>query len=276
MKTIESFPFLIDDIFGDLEAASRITIECGPVDENNHAIHDNLRVTMVNGMDTDYHFFHFMKHLKADAMEKFRGTLPQVVPTDGEIFIDCALRRMRKIGLSVAVTRLASAPEHQGQNVQWTMRSLICKYKDNATLNPEIISEALTITRRFAWIYYLVMGKLEERINSCAGVNLTIMVSSAVQYKASQAKKFRLSCTVDFIGAMLRVLCDRNLMEDPNVDELCRRIAGAVYTHKQDVLSPKSMRHWFDYPTPEALEKVLAETLLVEKYIIKFIERQRR
>jgi hypothetical protein len=35
------------------------------------------------------------------------------------------------------------------------------------------------------------------------------------------------------------------------------------------------MRHSFDNPSPESLEKVLAETRLVEKYIIKFIERQR-
>lgn len=276
MKTIESFPFLIDDIFGDLEAASRITIDCGLVNENNHAIHDNLRVITVNGMDTDYHFFHFMKHLKADVMEKFRGALPQTVPSDGEIFIDCALRRMRKIGLSVAVTRSATANEHEGKTVQWAVRSLICRYNGNSTLDLEIIAEVLQITRRHAWIYYLVMRRLEDRSNSCAGVNLTILVNSVALQKDSQAKKFRAGCTVDFIGAMLRVLCDRNLLEEPNVDELCRKIAGSVYTHRQNVVSPKGLRNCFDNPKPEALEKVLSEIQLIEKYIIKFIDRQRR
>jgi hypothetical protein len=156
------------------------------------------------------------------------------------------------------------------------MRSLVCKYNGSTSLDPEIISEVLQITRRYAWIYYLVLRRLEERINSCAGISLTSLVSSALQHKTNQAKKFRLGSTVDFYGAMLRVLCDRNLLEDPNVDELCRRMAGAVYTHRQDVLSPKSIRHCFDYPTPKALEKVLTETRLIEKYIIKFIERLRR
>jgi hypothetical protein len=276
MKTIESFPYLIDDIFGDLEAASRITIDCGPVDENNPAIHDNLQVISVNGMNSDFHFFHYMKHLKAGTIEKFRGALPQTAPDDGEVFMDYALRRMRKIGLTVAVTRSVPVRAQQDQTIQWSLRPLTCRYKGHKTLDPQIIAEALRITRRHAWIYYLVIRRLEDRINSCAGIIVTSIVSTALQHKTNQEKKFRLSCTADFIGATLRVLCDRNLLEEPNVDELCRRMAGSVYTHRQDVLSPKSMRNSFDNPTPESLEKVLTETRLIEKYILKFIEQQRR
>jgi uncharacterized protein YcgL (UPF0745 family) len=81
---------------------------------------------------------------------------------------------------------------------------------------------------------------------------------------------------VAFLGALLRVLCDRDIVEDPNVAELCRRMSHFLYTGRQENISPHSLRNSFDDPKPEVLVKLLEELKLCEKYTEKFIDRQRR
>jgi hypothetical protein len=122
MKTSESFPYLLDGIFAELEAASRVVIDCQPVDETSKAIHENLRVTAVNGMGSAYQFLHCIKHLKAEAMEKLREALPHIIPADREAFIDLAMRRVRRINLAIAVVRLPGPPEQQSHTLQWADR----------------------------------------------------------------------------------------------------------------------------------------------------------
>ncbi len=64
---------------------------------------------------------------------------------------------------------------------------------------------------------------------------------------------------VPFRSVLLRVACDRELIERPNVSELCRRVAAAYCTDHQENLSAHSLRNNFDNPSPEALEQVEAE-----------------
>jgi hypothetical protein len=187
-----------------------------------------------------------------------------------------AMRRVRRISLSIEVIRLPGHPEQQNHTVQWSTRTLTCRHLGTSTFEPEIVEQALGQTRRHAYMFYLVTRRLEERINGCAGATLSIMVSSGDTPGSKPAQKFKLTCTVAFFCALLRVLCDRNLVENPNVSELCRRFAGACYTSRQENLSAHSLRNCFDDPSPEVLENLLQEALLVEKYIAAFISRQRR
>ena len=273
-KPIESFSYLIDAIVGDLESASKIRIECLAMADPDFKSQKNIKIISVNGTGSASQFFHYMEHLRAGTMNNIRETLPQIAPADMEAFIDQVLRRVRKIGLSVMMTKTTGASGEWGETAQWATRSLSCRYQGRITAEPEIVREAIALTTRHAHIYYLVLKKLEDRINSCAGATLNIMVTSTGMPGTRPVKKFRLNCSVAFFCAMLRVLCDRNIVENPNVSELCRRIAAACCTSRQENLSPHSLRNCFDDPSAPALEELLAEVRIWEKYIMNFISRQ--
>ncbi len=276
MNTIESFPYLIDNILADLEAAARIRIDCQSVDKTNSTEGDILRVTAVNDMISACHFFHYMEHLRVEAMNKLRETLPQIATSDMEAFFDQMLRRVRKISHSVEVNRSSVPTDNHGMTVYWARRSLNCRYHYRNTQEPEVVRAALVNTRRHALTYYLVLKKLEDRIKCCAGAALGIQFTPLTFHGIKQGTKFKLTCSVAFLSAFLRILCDRNLVENPNVSELCRRIAAACCTSRQENLSPHSLRNCFDNPTPEVLENVREELRLCDKYIMNLIRRQRR
>jgi hypothetical protein len=275
MRTIDSFAFLIDTVFGELEAASRVEIDCTTANsKENNENRSNLRITAVNGQHSASHYLHFMKHLRAETMENLRETLPQIAPGDMEVFLDQALRRIRIIARSVCIPGDSISSEHRRRMFQWSVRQVQFRCNGKTAHQPQIINDVLVRTRRHAWIFYIVIKKLEDRINCCAGATLNVSVISPVR-EQKPVYKFRLTCTVAFLGAMLRVLCDRNIVENPNIAELCRRMANSFYTDRQNSLSPHSFRNFFDNPSPEILEKLLEEIRIWEKYTEKFIERQR-
>jgi hypothetical protein len=103
---------------------------------------------------------------------------------------------------------------------------------------------------------------------------MTIPGSSGSNMQRS-APRFKFTRTVAFLGCFLRVLCDRNIIESPNVAELCRQMAGLFSTGRSDVLSAHCLRNYFDNPNPENLEKLLEELKICVRYTEKFIQRQR-
>ncbi|MCK9220139.1 MAG: hypothetical protein PHF97_08435 [Bacteroidales bacterium] len=88
MNTQESFAFLIDNIFGGLEAASRVGIDCIIAGSKEDQVNsDNLHIKSVNGCNSVYHYLNFLKHLRVETMMNFCDTISQVAPCDLESFI---------------------------------------------------------------------------------------------------------------------------------------------------------------------------------------------
>ena len=53
MTTRDSFPYLIEYIFGEIEQASYIRIDCTEVEDNTiSTMYTSIRVVAVNGMDS--------------------------------------------------------------------------------------------------------------------------------------------------------------------------------------------------------------------------------
>ena len=110
MKTQDSFPFLVNSILGELEKASRIRIDCLPADETNKGNNGTvLKASSVNGLATPREFHDLIRHLKAEALMKFREVIPQIAPCDADAFIGLAQRRVRRM------MRPVVAEGHQGR-----------------------------------------------------------------------------------------------------------------------------------------------------------------
>ena len=222
MSTYESFPFFIDQVLGELEDASTIRIECNARDDRSRRICGNIKITSVNGAPSALYFMHYMEHLRAGVMERLRELLPRVGAGDMDSLLDDLLRRIRRAGRSAEVIRPTDSGDLAGLKAQWTIRFVRCRYKGRDTNNQEILREVAALTRRYALIYRCELRKLEDRITLCAATGFS--VAHAMQNSGSirPAAKLRLSCSVAFFCAMLRTICDRNIVENPNISELCR------------------------------------------------------
>ncbi len=273
MATCESIPFLIDQILGELEEAATIRIECNAADGGSRRVSGNIKITSVNGATCAWHFLHYMEHLRGVVMERLREAIPRVGPGDMDIMLDQLLRRVRRIGRSAEVIRLQEGCKATGLKAQWLKRFVRCRYQGRDTENPEIWEEAISLTHRYALIYLCEMRKLEDRITLCAATGFSIPAAAPANSGIRPAAKFRLSCSVAFFCAMLRTVCDRNIVENPNISELCRMIAAACCTTKQETLSARSLRNCFNNPTPKVLEEVLNEVHAWDRYLTKFISR---
>jgi hypothetical protein len=275
MTTSDSFPYLIGNILGDLEVASQIRIDCTTAEENNVSqLYAPIRVVAVNGMDSARQFMNLLRHLKAEALGQFREVIPHIAPADLDNFIDQALRRVRRITRSVTINGPGGEETFIGQDACWSILQLICFLEDVEADDPLIYLEAMVQTRRQAWIYHLELKRLEERISCLAGGTIVMPFMNSMEQEAKS--KIRLNCSVAFLGALLRVACDRNLIECANVAELCRWASENFSTVRQENLSPRSLRKHFDNPLPKALEQVMQEIHVWERYIPKFIEQQQR
>jgi hypothetical protein len=277
MKSLESFPFMIDEIFDGLEESSRIEIELDPsVLENPAGQSVSSLVKSVNGQRSVQHYLHYMKDIKAETLDKLIEILPQVRPVDTESFFEQVQRRIRRTLQTITIINQYGPERPMIRNVRWNHRHVHFRCNGVVTENSPSCYRSLHQTHRHAWIFYLVVKKLEERTNGFAGVALLMSVTPPLRAEKASHPKFRLSCTVAYLGAMLRVIVDRNIIDKPNIAELIRRIGSAFYTVRQENIGLKSLRNAYDNPNDQILEQVLQELKLWERYIEKFIERKQR
>lgn len=257
-----------------MEEASHVEIDCATVSSNETNAGCDLQIKSVNGQRTASHYLHQMKHQRAEAMEKLREAIAQIGSGDLEAFIDYILRQIRRITATVSVPGNIRPGEPGSDLLQWTLRRVTCRCNGIITNDPRIVQQVIVLTRRHAYIFLLVMKKLEERISLSAIATLNLSVATASQPQ-KPLYRFRLTCSWNFMGALLRVMSDRNFVENLNVSELCRRMTNSFCTTRKDSMSARALRKGFDNPTPQILEQLLEELKICVKYVEKFIQRQR-
>ena len=277
MTTRDSFPYLIDNIFGEFEMASQVRIDCIAV-EKNIEFHPAapIRVVAINGMDPGLEFLHQIRHLKSETLQMFRNVIPHVSQADLDNFVDLAMRRIRRMARAVSLIGFDPKEKSIDKDSFWSVEQMQCFVEGTESDDALVYLEAMFQTSRPAWVYYLELKKLEERIRSLAGGVIFLPATTPGVPVVKQYEKFRLNCSVSFLGAWLRMACDRDLIERPNISGLCRHFSENYCTARQENISPRSLRNHIDNPSPEALEEVMMDLHSWGKYGAKFIEQQRR
>jgi hypothetical protein len=277
MQTINSFPHLIDNIIGELEMVSQVRIDCLSTEEKSSSSSDvALRVTAVNGMETSWEYMNLLRDIKTEVLGRYREVIPYVPPRQLDSFIDMSLRRMRQLKRSVVVTAYEVKGKGPYIDACWAFDVMQCFLDDVESDDYRVYLEAMQQTRRQAWIFHLELKRLEDRISCFAGAIIDPAVHSSCGHSFQPVQKIRLNCTVPFLGALIRVACDRNLIERPNVAELCRHLSVNYATVRQENISAHSLRNHMDNPNPNVLEEVKQEIQIWERYLSKFILQQQR
>ncbi|MDP1623832.1 MAG: hypothetical protein Q8M08_16010 [Bacteroidales bacterium] len=153
------------------------------------------------------------------------------------------------------VTGFGSSEERNRQSVNWSPRKLHCFVGGTESYEPGVIGEAMVQTRRQAWLYYAELKRLEERISYLAGYAICFSGTSRPEKNARPEGKIRLTCTVAFFCAMIRVAYDRNLIEVPNVSGFCRQISENFCTARQKNLSDIAFATISTILRPKCLKK---------------------
>ena len=215
-----------------------------------------------------------LKYLKDQTLCRFREVIPLIGPTDLDAFIDLALRRVRRMSRSVMMVEFKGQMIGIGLDASFSIEQMQCYQDDTESGDTLVYAEALNQTCRHAFIYYLVLKRLSERIRCFAGGTIVMPVMAPFELQLKSEIKIRINATVAFLGAYLRVAFDRGLIDVSNISELCRWASDNFCTPRQDNLSPHSIRNHFDNPAPEALEEVKKELHIWDKYIGKFVQQQ--
>ncbi|MEI6174930.1 MAG: hypothetical protein WCR01_14360 [Bacteroidota bacterium] len=276
MKTPDSFAYMIDNIFGELEEVSHVEIDSTPADPDETGQNENrLKITAVNGFKTAYTYLNFMRTQREKVMEKLKETMCEVAPEYTETFIDMVLRRIRIMVHCINIPDWTKLKETPPDQFFWNPRHVTCRHMGKITRQHRIIEESIALSQRYTLIFLLVMKRLKSRIKRYSGVSVNVPDSSEGKPK-THAYRFRINCTEEFMAMLVRLLYDRNILDNPVVSELCRQMTDTCYTSRKLQLSPGAFRKYFDNPTPEIIEKLLAEMRIATKYLEKLIERQRR
>jgi hypothetical protein len=271
----ESFPCLIDLIFGELEGMSSIRIDCFG-DRNREESQNNGFRIRVNGMDSPLHYLHYMRALKSCILQKLEATLASFPAEHRHIFMKQVYRRIRRITAPATVNDGPGSKERGRQRVAWVQERVHCFFNGRENPDPVIRESALVLASRYAMIYHLVMKRLESGVRSCENNRNLFIPSLPAHYTTNYRSPIRLSFSVPLFGALLRVMSDRQVFEARNVSEFCRKLVSIVDSSEGRRLGLRSLRIAYDDPLPETLEKLREELKIWVRYTEKFIERQRR
>ena len=263
----ESFPYLLDEIFAGLDDTfpPEITISLAP--------DRSPKVDTVCGKNDIIQYLNLLKYLKAESLAKMTQAISQLSPMDFDSFMIMAKRRVRRLLCSFTDIAHEGEKVETSSSVSWRTNKVRCICNDMPDNNPRINCEVIRQTKRHARLAYLVFKQMEERMNyfSCTTECPTTLLENLPGNVPKT--KFRLACSVQYLGAFLGTLIDRQLLENPNISELCRRVAATFITIRTESISPLSLRNAIHTPDPQALEQLLMDFEVIIKDIKRHLRR---
>jgi hypothetical protein len=277
MKTIESFPQLINDIFGELEMASQISIDCIASSDTCLETDDAIiRVVAVNGMRTPRRFLRRMKCLKNEVHAKFQEIFGMIDPGNQDTFVDLALCRAEKIAQTVMFTRSSGPEEWITQSVCWAPGQVHCYIEDVEFSDSFRIAEAVLLTRQYAWHYYTEIYRVEELISSYASDTINQPIGEQEEYENTVQHNLMLNWPIPVVCVLMRALYDTNRLENFTLSEISHWISENFFTSSDERLDPEVILDLLENPSQEAMDELKVKLDEIEKCIKKFLRQQRR
>jgi hypothetical protein len=277
MKTIESFPQLINDIFRELELASQISIDC--IAAGNKCLETDaaiIRVVAVNGMTTPRRFLRRMSHLKNETIANFEEVLSLIDPEQLDSFVDLALCRAEQIAQTVMFTGNSGPEEWITQSVCWTPGHVHCYHEDVEFSDSFMIAEAIQLTWKHAWIYYAETYRVEELISSYVSDTTDQPIDTPDEYENIPGQKLMVGWPIPVVCAMMRFFYDTNRLGDITLQELSHWISENFITSLDESLDPEEILNLIENPSPEAIGELKVKLQECQKYIKMLIRQQRR
>lgn len=264
-----SFPYLADELLRPVRSFQLIRAE-GPERFAGEAPVQSgqIRIAELGGQPSPLQFEHYLNHLQAEWLAQLTEILAQVPLNERPPFADLLDRKFRR----AALVLLPGQPQHPA----WNPRRMEVIYNGRPVRDPGLAASVCLAARRFAVVYAALLSRIQNNLRTVVLSAGFGGVAAAAVPPAKKPGRFLFNGSVKHLGAFFRVLVDRDIIKNPVIAELTRTIASLFSTPRQEEISPKSLRNAFEDPSPDVLQQMLVECRLVERYLEKLIDRQKR
>ena len=270
-----SFPYLVDQVFEQLDEATKISIlceECGTSVSGKKA--GQVIPVSVNGRLSSLQYLHYLENLEAVTIQNLSLTVRRIPPNDRPAFFKLAERRLRKIAGTVCPVTTKKQINTAGTPVNWVRGRVNCRIDGMKITDEAIITQAIAATRRHAFLFYTRIKILQDFLKSAAGASVLLPSPEKDTEGHGNELLFTFSCSLSFLGARLRLDADRGLISIPNVAEYIRFLSAHTAINGNKRFNSISLRNAFDNPRPEVLEQLEEELKISLRYLSKLKDRR--
>lgn len=261
MKHIDSFPYLLNEIFSELHTAASIVISYN-FPPNNNAGPENERpaVTGVNGFKSLTTFTHYLYHLKNNLMAKLLEPQVEMETQARRLFVRQAIIRCRSYA---SVTIPLAEEDKPGSDpsyhrTRWGFYRPKFDHGQGPAPDANTRQHLIRSTQRYANMWRLIGEEFLDELHGLYYLVEFFPVLTQPPASKQVREKITVRVNVPELGATLRMFFDSRVFDLRNKEKLCRLVAGCFSTPRQQDISAGSLKNHFDAPTPETLDRICA------------------
>jgi len=259
MKNLELFPHMLNQMFSELNAASKIVISFSTSSTGNNGLeNDSPRLTGVNGCNSVTAFTDYLHNLKAGLLERLSDDLPDLDVQARRMFIRQVILRCRSYA---SVTSPLELDDNPGNNtgslqIRWGFHHPV--FDPGEGPRPDVYTQKilLRLTSRYASVWRLIGDGLLDELHwlHCHATFLPVLDLPPDLKPANE--KITLRCSVMMLGGLARLFYDINAFAIDNKKLFCEMVPDLFSTVRQKDISPRSLKNHFDTVTPEIMDLI--------------------
>jgi hypothetical protein len=274
MKTFDSFPYMLNEIFSEFNDASAIRISyCMLPGEKGEQ--PGIRLTGVNGFKSVTTFAAWLFSIRANLLGRVMETLAGLEPHAKRQFLHQAVIRCRRLA---SVANPWSPDRYDIAGIENTDGFFRHPGFDpgQGPAPDEVTQQALIrLTRRYALLFTSVVEELTEGLKCLYHLVEFLPVLMNPAPSKPERDKIPLRVSVQVLGAAARLFYESHEIALDNKAQFCRLVANTFSTTRQRDISFGSLKNHFDCLTPETLDrtcevfrKMLQNSRKLKKYPI--------
>jgi hypothetical protein len=258
MSEIQEIPAILDQIFAPLAGALPVRINYAV--ETNHG-KQSITITMVNHCNSPQHFRTRYAVRGIKIQQKLSRVAREWKKGEQDLFYDQAILRAEKLleNLLIPLSNLHLYYNPRPYEIPRIFTSFKLIGPPEYTPSKEDTCTILIKAQPYAQAWYQAIQSLIVGI-------ISMITSLEISFDPRNKKgalipqefqghfgKIRFKGSVAVLGALLRILIERCIIDSSNKSDICRLFAALFTTQKQTEISWKSLKNHFDCPTETAL-----------------------
>lgn len=273
MSKPDSFPYLLDCIFGELNEAFGIILEFKT--DNSVLKSPGLTVVSVNGHISGSTFKNWLINLCVHIIDQIGTEIKSMSYAKKEEFLQLSLRRARYLSCLASGYNVKNNLEKNINNEFSSifLRRVKCLIDGSVISDPVKINQALRQVARYFVIWQHFINELIATLNIFLCYIRMNPENISINAPSEGRIKYQSGTTVACLATRTRIDFECNLFQTKNKLEICRQVVAVYSTPNQPYISPNSFKNYFYYPPLEVLDQVEKELLLKTK-ILKRLKAQ--
>lgn len=280
MKTVDSIPQMLNEIFSEFNEASKVGV-CyqSYAAANNDTGSQMYRITSVNGHKSLPSFRLALYEMQETLLHRLMLTENELEPVNRSNFLRQGLHKCKKL---LSVTNPAGFGYEEANCAEpdipcHVFREPSCMNIDNpvvATESEPVIHELSLLTKPYADSWVRVVHDIRDEFQYALGrmeaMHNQVLREQNNKQDRNEERKIRVKSNLPLLAAFFRMMFDLRVFDMDNKSRFCRVVVNLFDTHYKKKLSADNFRNHFDAPSPEDVEKLIALLVKMLHYLRNF------